>query len=567
MIKLARRRRRASQQIRHFAEQSSEPEINDVIRFNPHLVSYITQLDNGAPMPEYFEEITRELGDLDDPNLLYNVGDAVFIHIYPGPKRTMYHPVEPELTPEVISGMDYVMKRLTILIGPKMGPKDADEHAKMSDELLKRVLPDSSGFLSKLFPGKNSSGITDAVKERIRYYFIRDKIGLGVLEPLILDPNIEDISCNGLSPLFIEHKIFKSLESTINFASMEDVDRFVLSLTERSGRPATHMNPIVDAVLPDGSRLNAVYGRDLSKKGSNFTIRKVSETPLSISQLVNWKALTADIAGYIWMCLDNSMAIFIAGETASGKTTLLNACLAFISPMSKIVSIEDTPEVIVPHKNWIREVTRPASAGSSVDTFDLLKAALRQRPNYIIIGEIRGVEGNTAFQAMMTGHPVVSTFHAGTVKALINRLTGQPINVPPHFIKFLDLVIIQNAVHTADGKLLRRLISANELVGYSAKTGNYSFVNIATWNASTDTHNFLKASHILENKIAPRRGIRRKDVKILYREHRIRSLIIQGMIANKIFHYDQVWEVIQIYKLKGKLPESIENFVNERIRD
>ena len=503
-------RLRKKQRIKHYLKEQ-EPEVLDVIKTNPHLEMYIGNINHGLSLPEYYETLNRGMADIEEPNLIYNVGEGVFIHVFPGDKRTIYHPVEPELTKHVQESIEEVMKRLTILISSDMAPKTSKEHIELFDKLLDRIIPNSSNMFSKFLP--TMKGVSPAVKERIRYYFIRDKIGLGVLQPLILDTFIEDISCNGLTPIFIEHKIFKSLQSTIEFANMAALDRFVLSLTERSGRPATHSAPIVDAVLPDGSRLNAIYGRDLSKKGSNFTIRKVSETPLSISQLVSFRGLTAEIAAYIWMALDNGMSMFIVGETASGKTTLLNACLAFIHPTAKIVSIEDTPEVLPPHINWAREVTRPASAGSAVDTFDLLKAGLRQRPNYIIIGEIRGAEGNTAFQAIQTGHPVISTFHAGTVKSLINRLTGEPINIPPHFIKFLDLAIIQNAVHTADGKLLRRLISANELVGYSQRTGNYSFVELASWDAKTDTHNFLKSSHILENKIAPRRGIKRKDIK------------------------------------------------------
>ena len=212
---------------------------------------------------------------------------------------------------------------------------------------------------------------------------------MGVLEPFIHDPYIEDISCSGLGNIFIEHKIFESLKAPIVFESEEELDDFVLKLSEKIGKPVSFRNPIVDATLPDGSRINIVFGRDISKKGSNFTIRKFSKKPLSVLQLIEFGTFNYLMAAYFWIALREGMNCFVAGETASGKTTTLNAITTFVPPNAKIVSIEDTPEVQIPHKNWLREVTRSArerkgSETSSVEMFDLLKAALRQRPNLII---------------------------------------------------------------------------------------------------------------------------------------------------------------------------------------
>ena len=263
--------------------------------------------------------------------------------------------------------------------------------------------------------------------EALRYLFIRDKEGMGPLDPLIHDPYIEDISCSGVGSLFVEHKIFKSLKASVSFKTHEDLDSFVIRLSEKIGKPVTFRDPIIDATLPDGSRINIVFGGDLSKRGSNFTIRKFSSTPISVLQLVAFNTLSYEMAAYLSLMLGHGMNMFVAGETASGKTTLLNALTTFISPTGKIVSIEDTPELQVPHPNWIREVVRgstKSSSGAAVGMFDLLKAALRQRPNEIIIGEIRGEEGAIAFQAMQTGHACMATFHAASVEKLIQRLTG-----------------------------------------------------------------------------------------------------------------------------------------------
>ena len=249
-----------------------------------------------------------------------------------------------------------------------------------------------------------------------------------MLNPLLSDVYIEDISCSGVGPIFVEHKIFKSLQCCITFSENEDLDEFVIWMGEWIKRPVTVRNPIVDAVLPDGSRINIVYGTDISKRGSNFTIRKFSDTPISVMELIEFGTMDYIMASYLSFVLEEGLNLFVCGATASGKTTTLNAITTFIGPDKKIVTIEDTPELQVPHKNWIRETTRGSGReekGSAVGMFDLLKAALRQRPDRIIVGEIRGEEGAIAFQAMQTGHGVMSTFHAASVEKLIQRLTGR----------------------------------------------------------------------------------------------------------------------------------------------
>ena len=338
---------------------------------------------------------------------------------------------------------------------PGINP-DVDREKQLLAYLDQVTAPAAAGssnfflkFIKRLLKQKKDDGPVLNVKvspqelEGIKYLFVRDKVKMGILDPIIIDPYIEDISCSGMGNIFIEHKIFKSLKSTINFSTFEDLDEFVIELAERIKKPVTYKNPIADATLPDGSRINIVYGRDISKRGSNFSIRKFSEVPLSIFEIVDFGTINYQMLAYLSLAISNGMNVFVAGESASGKTALLNAVTTFIPPLSKIITIEDTPELQVPHKNWIREVVQSSKAeeGGSVTMFDLLRAALRQRPNEILIGEIRGKEGNIAFQAMQTGHSCMATFHAASVEKLIQRITGEPISVPRAYIDNLNIAV------------------------------------------------------------------------------------------------------------------------------
>jgi flagellar protein FlaI len=372
---------------------------------------------------------------------------------------------------------------------------------------------------------------------------------MGVLDPMIMDPNIEDISCSGLGNIFVEHKIFGGLRTSIGFDEEEALDKFVIELAEGIKHPVTFREPVVDATLPDGSRINIVYGNDVSKRGSNFTIRKFSDTPMSILELIQFNALNYDMAAYLSLVIQESMNVWVSGETASGKTTLLNALTTFIPPESKIVSIEDTPEVQVPHHNWIRGVTRGSGKGgdaSEISMFDLLKAALRQRPNVIIVGEIRGVEGAVAFQAMQTGHACMSTFHAASVAKLIQRVTGNPINVPKSYVDNLNLVVICQQVRLANGNLARRLTSINEIVSYDSIADSFSFIEVFAWNPLDDTFVFRgnQNSFLLENKIAPRRGFPEGKRRQIYKILKQRAEVLKRICDQGKTNFYEVYAIL-----------------------
>ena len=381
-------------------------------------------------------------------------------------------------------------------------------------------------------------------------------MGMGTLEPFMWDNWIEDISCSGLGAIFVEHKIFKGLRSAIVFEEHDDLDEFVMRLSEQIKQPVTVWNPIVDATLPDGSRINIVFGREVTQRGSNFTIRKAPGIPLSVLELVSFGSISHQMAAYVSLMLEMGMNTFICGETASGKTTLINALTTFIASDAKIVTIEDTPEVQVPHGNWIREVAKAPSkdgTGTTVTMLDLLKAALRQRPNFIIIGEIGGEEGAIAFQAMQTGHAVMATFHAASVEKLIQRLTGNPIYVPKTYIENLNVVVIMSLVKLPNGKSGRRVLSISEIVGYDPPSDSFSFVEVFHWNSATDIFEFPgdKNSFLLEERIAPMRGIppnRKWDIYTLLEK---RSKVLNKLDQKGITGYYELLKVIAKAQSEG----------------
>ena len=523
----------------------------------PHLRRYLHNLPiDEMGLPVYAEKLERGMGASELPNFIYPVGNATFAHICPDPRdaRHFYVPIEPTILSDYESLMETVEGLLVEAVHKFHQPSNKEEQKEVLlnalDRVVKVVTP---GTVRRADGGWGKPGTRMAIGQQdldaVRYLLLRDKIGLGIIDPLILDPNIEDISCSGLGCIFIEHKVFKALKSTIVFDKHDDLDGFLRRTSERINKPVTYRKPIVDATLPDGSRINIVYGEEVSKRGSNFSIRKFTATPLSVMDVVSGGASTYQMIAYLSIMIEEGMNMWVSGETASGKTTLLNALTTFIEPDAKVVTVEDTPEVQIPHPNWLREVVRGvAGEAASVTMFDLLKAALRQRPNEIIVGEIRGEEGNIAFQAMQTGHAVMATFHAATVEKLIQRVTAAPISVPKSYIDNLNLVVIASAVKLPNGKVGRRIISINELFGYDSVTDSFSYAETFHWDPITDVHEFtgFMNSYLLENKVAPARGIPPNQRRRIYGEIDRRSKVLE-----KLHKSSGISDFYELYRVLG----------------
>ena len=371
-------------------------QLQEESRSRPFLWDYLHTLAvDEIGVPEYAETLENVHRDLARPNLVYPTGAGVYAHICPDMEdsRNFYVSIEPAQVPTLpellhtvdLRLMDYVetlkaaedpsmraelllkcIDDICTLVDQPGGPA-ADAPSIRSlfkrDNGLRFHTKEFSALMRRLTGGGDKIEVSALELMGLKYAVLRDKVGLGVLEPLIGDPYIEDVSCSGLGNLFLEHRIFGGLKASIGFASDRELDRFVIRLSEKIGRPVTYREPIVDAVLPDGSRVNIVFGGDVSKRGSNFTIRKFSATPMSLLDLISSDSLSHEMAACMSFVLREEMNVFISGETASGKTTLLNALTTFINPNSKIVSIEDTPELQVPHMNWIREVSRGSTQG------------------------------------------------------------------------------------------------------------------------------------------------------------------------------------------------------------
>ncbi len=553
--------------------------LQEVSQGNVHLLEYLHMVPvEEVGIPQYYPKLSGKLRDTKQRNLVYPVSDNMFIHIYSDAEdgRDLYIAVEPHITQNLDGIMLEIEKRLMNFTDEFANVETEEERKQILLNCINKICiaengrKSIKGLLGHLFARRNHNGggnhngernhngrrnhngkvhVTPYELEGIKYLAVRDKVGLGVLEPMMRDPYIEDISCSGLGRIFIEHKIFKGLKTAVTFSAFDELDDFVLRLAEKVKKPITLRHPIVDATLADGSRINIVYGKDVSKRGSNFSIRKFTQIPLSILELIEFGSLDYLMAAYLSLVIEAQMNIFITGETASGKTTLLNAVTTFASPDGKIVSIEGTPELQVPHKNWVREVAKESEPGeiiSGATMFDLLKAALRQRPDLIIVGEIRGYEGSIAFQAMQTGHAVMSTFHAGSVQKVIQRLTGDPINVPKAYIDNLNVVVIQNSVKLPNGKMGRRATSISEIIGYDSQSDSFNFVEVFRWNAPEDKFEFVGRmnSYLLEQRVAPKRGISNQNKRQIYAELERRARILEKL--HKEMGVTNFYELLQV---------------------
>jgi len=300
---------------------------------------------------------------------------------------------------------------------------------------------------------------------KIMYYVKRDLIGYGKFDPIIRDPMAEDISADGPGiPLFVYHRTYDSIETNITF-DKEGLDAAIYKMAQRSGRHISLAKPLLDAALPNKDRLQLSIGSEVTTRGSTFTIRKFKEVPITPLDLINYGTFSLEMIAYLWMAVDNGANILIAGGTASGKTTVLNAIAMFIPPESKIISIEDTREINLMHQNWIPSVTREVEEeGYGIEMYDLLRTALRQRPEYVLVGEVRGKEAHTLFQAMATGHITMSTMHADSAETVVKRLTKHPIDVPLMLLDSLDIIPIQSMMKMGDRRV-RRCTKIIEVTG------------------------------------------------------------------------------------------------------
>jgi len=377
------------------------------------------------------------------------------------------------------------------------------------------------------------------------YYFRRDFLYLGKIQPLMLDDMIEDISCDGVGvPVYVWHREYESIPTNIVFETAEELNSFITKLAYRAGQHISISNPIVDGSLPDGSRVHLTYSSEVTRRGGTFTIRKFRAEPLTIVDLLLYRTLSPDVAAYLWLAVERGFSMLVIGGTASGKTTTLNCLSMFIRPGLKIVTIEDTPELNLPHENWISAVSRVPFGGAKageVTLFDLLKASLRQRPDVIIVGEVRGEEAYTLFQAIATGHGGFSTIHSDSIEGAIERLSTKPMDVPKSLIAAsLDIAILQLKLKWGE-KYVRKVVQVSEVVSYDPKSDSIAFNEVFRWDASRDEFTFSGRSHVFE-EMGKKFGI---SVEKVMEEFEMRKAILEWMALKKIRSYRDVSAVIR----------------------
>lgn len=486
----------------------------------------------------------KKIADKTQVNLRYCLVEPfAYAHIYWDPKinELVYEIEQPELTEEENKNREQITDAMRNIINfESVVSKDQKSLLEYIDKRF------------KLFATEFGLNIPYESYKKIYYYLCRDFIGYNETEPLMRDYYIEDIECNGANfPVYVIHRVYRNLKTNLVFNDMDVLASFVEKLAQRAGKYVSYAYPVLDTSLPDGSRVNATYTKDISNRGPTFTIRKFTKTPWTPVQLLGFRTLSAEALAYMWMLIQYRMNVLIVGGTASGKTTLLNAIAFFIPPEARVVSIEDTLELNLPRENWLPSVVRSGTGSSKlgeVDLFALLKNSFRQAPDYVIVGEVRGKEAYVLFQGMASGHSSISTIHADSVETVIKRLQTPPIELSPSLLNILDAVCIMSHA-IVEKKETRKLQKVVEIV--NVKEDGTAITNTPfLWNAANDQFYFKSQSKLFE-KISARYGL---SLNELQNEFRRRIELLYRMFDQKVVNFLEVQQVINEYY---KQPEKV----------
>jgi archaeal flagellar protein FlaI len=455
---------------------------------------------------------------------------------------------------------DLVKGNITYVVEePALSSDDLKDLARLKEILNEVLTLKASEMQSKHAAGqylvkkcteiidKYSFKIDNETRNKLLYYVTRDNLGFGKIDAMMHDPLIEDLSCDGVNvPMYVWHRRYESIPTNVRFETAPELDSYALRLAYMCGSHVSIAQPMLDASMPDGSRINLTYGSEVTRKGSTFTIRKFKLDPFTITDLVNFDTLSAEMAAFFWFAVENRVSILVAGGIAAGKTTLLNCLSMFIKPDMKVVSIEDTPELNLPHENWIPAATRThfglSTENADITLFDLLKASLRQRPDYIIVGEIRGTEAYTLFQAVSTGHLGMSTVHAESVESAVYRLESAPMNIPRTLIAGIDIMLVQKRVEIG-GKPYRKTVATAEIVGLDPRSGEILTNEVYRWNPSEGTFDFTGRSYIME-KVAEKIGVTTEQAS---EEIQRRAKVIEWLVKTNTRNYKDVSNIIRSY--------------------
>ncbi len=468
------------------------------------------------------------------------VSPYVFVHIYWDKKENeiKYEIEEPILNEEEKKDLEKISFGIREVI-----------NMNIMAEKNKEDLIDHLNKTAQLVISEIGVKVNEESYKKMFWYLYRNFVGLNEAEPIINDYFVEDIECNGIdTPIYVVHRVYRNIKTNVSFKDLDYLASFVEKLAQRCGRYISYASPLLDGSLPDGSRVNATYTKDITSRGPTFTIRKFTKIPWTPIQLISMNTLSPEMLAYLWLLIENKSNLLIAGGTASGKTTLLNAVSFFVPPEARIVSIEDTRELNLSRENWLPSVARTAigtHGAGEVDLFSLLKNSFRQNPDYVIVGEVRGKEAFVLFQGMASGHASISTIHADSVQTVIQRLETPPIELSPTLVNTLDVVITMTHA-VVKNKETRRLRQISEIVNVTPEgiaTTNTPLI----WNPADDKFYFKKDSKIFE-KICQRKGISRQE---MFDEFELRVKFLFALYKKKILDFESVQkEINEYYKNK-----------------
>ncbi|MDW7732590.1 MAG: type II/IV secretion system ATPase subunit, partial [Methanolobus sp.] len=519
-------------------QQSSKKSSSSIIKKIEQIIT---------PKPETIEEMEFVVGELSVPvpgvpqkevNITYEVTPGCqYVHIEFREESLVYQCLEPPMSESE--------KEALYIIQNAFDKMAHSEILLVQEEDRVEALRDRFDLIVDIYRLK----LSDTQKDKFFYYLHKKYMGFDRMDLLMKDPYLEDITCNGpYTPLYVNHRVYGSVATDVIYEEIE-LNNFVMRMAQAAGRHISVLEPIRDATLVDGSRANLTLGKEVTKRGSTFTIRRFRSNPVSCIDLMNYKTYDSTVLAYFWLMVEYKRSVLAAGGTASGKTTTLNALGAFIPPEYKIVSIEDTAEMNLMHPNWTQSITRAGFGGGEggksagdIELFDLLKAALRQRPEYIVVGEVRGAEAGTLFQAISVGHPCMGTIHAGSIHELLSRVESEPMNVPRNLFASVDMVIFNSMIKVGE-HFLRRALRIVEIVELDPERGDLVTNPVFKWNPVTDEYEFSGSSALFDD-IYDEFGIEQAE---LVREMDVRARYLESMARDGITEYEAVARAIRKY--------------------
>ncbi|MFP4038447.1 MAG: type II/IV secretion system ATPase subunit [Candidatus Nanohaloarchaea archaeon] len=524
-------------------EDGKDRESIDDIDLEPPQIDALEEIDPEELEEEYSENEDEFFSHIEED---YKVqADEVPAKITIGDKKGEYVKVYKLDRPQVSGGTEAFIQNLRAqaVRSVKLSRDeftDSDEVEKVKQKFreavkaqLDQMIPEADETARKILVGN----------------LIHQMVGLGDLEILLQDPDLEELVVNSADePTWVYHKEYGWLKTNITFKDEEEIYNYSSEIARRVGKNITSLDPLLDAHLPTGDRTNATLN-PISTHGNTITIRKFARDPWTITDFIQNETITKEVAAFLWLCLQYELSVIVSGGTGSGKTSLLNVLMPFMPPNQRILSIEDTREVQLPgFLHWVPLTTREANpeGEGEISMLDLLVNSLRMRPDRILVGEIRKKrQAEVLFEAMHTGHSVYSTLHADTAQQTIQRLLNPPIDVAEQMVQSVDV----NVVMFRDRRRnFRRVFQVAEVAKSGYKRGSQEMslgANVIYgWDSENDEIEKKRDSDNIMNKLQMHTGMDREEI---FENISDKEKVLQWMIDRDVEDVDEVGKIIAEY--------------------